>query len=436
VEQLVSIFVIFLCISLALNISFKTNLGSPASVFAWFATLNIIVYLYIVLRKTDIASLADLRSFTALPWSVELRSAFMSTLVIHALLVISAWVAIRKMQLENHPMYLKTQFNTWLKFASNTFIIIPLYSFSFFLEVWHFIEIDKSVLIYHINYVPFPGQPEYWGISTLFGHIAHLFIARLGVILVALASYLWVNKQKSLAAAGFVLCLYPFVLVFSQNSRWAPLYVLTSVLVWYYIRSDWKKWYLWLWGMVSALVYVKVMIGRQIFVQGIAGIDDVLRVMLSNIGWSWFRALIFNIFQGATGFANAVLIHPTYPAIYKLLSFAPTISAVDGFRQVRTLYEVRITPFNPINSYGEAFYFGIFYFIVLLGIVIVWLRTATRMYLRGGAIGVVFQGVSYWITFYLSQYPIRNTVRIIYIMLFLSILYNWRAKRSKRKRSD
>ncbi len=87
--------------------------------------------------------------------------------------------------------------------------------------------------------------------------------------------------------------------------------------------------------------------------------------------------------------------------LYKLLSFSPAISAIDHFDRVMAIGLVKITSVVPMNAYSEAYFFGAPYFLFLLLVLMIWLRTMTQLSFRRDLIGTAFMVFSYWAMFYL-----------------------------------
>ncbi|MBR0564505.1 hypothetical protein J5J83_00070 [Azoarcus sp. L1K30] len=115
----------------------------------------------------------------------------------------------------------------------------------------------------------------------------------------------------------------------------------------------------------------------------------------------------------------------SYGTIYKVLSFLPSIGALDGFQAVKDMYEQRILPYVPFNAFGEAWLFGPGYMVLFWAV----------LFISAGCVNSAsrFGRMPYMILFaifllgmmYASQYPVRNSIRYFYVLILLRLLLGW-----------
>ena len=150
--------------------------------------------------------------------------------------------------------------------------------------------------------------------------------------------------------------------------------------------------------------------------QGLAHIFDAFTYVSIDNVWMYLTSLFVNIFQGAQGFANALLIMPDYSDQYKLLSFSPLVSALDGFDHIRYLDEIRINRYVPISALSQIWHFGMTYTVIFFFVVFVWLRGVTKVYSRFSYLAMPLVLPSYWICLMLTQYSLRTSWRWILVI--------------------
>ncbi|WP_421760448.1 hypothetical protein [Devosia sp.] len=125
-----------------------------------------------------------------------------------------------------------------------------------------------------------------------------------------------------------------------------------------------------------------------------------------------------------------------YTELYKVLSFLPTVDAIDGFQAEKLTSEQRILAFVPFNSFGEAWLFGPVYFCAFWFVLVLAAYLAARSSKYGGVWTIFMSGLFIVGWVFASQYPIRNSLRYFYLIILvysliptLSTLYMRRKSR-------
>ena len=415
---------LFVCFILGLDVGHRIGLQAPVSVYIWFMNVNLALFLFIFFAQLDKNDFI----FTAMPLP-PFNSVLLPTILIYSLLIFAGWLSSLGLRKRRLPTSTVLSRRTQRSFAGTwnipNFVLWAIFLLVFSMEAFHFWEIDKSILWHNQTYLTIK-DPIAVGIHTVVGRMIHFLLLPLGLLLVGAGTFSWMRHRKLTAAVFLLLSIYPFIIALAENSRWAPFYILASLVV-LALFGDIRRNLLSAIasGAVAFLVFLKVLIGRNTPYQGLDGTLDIFHIIFSNVQVQmWVVGLLVNVFQGAQSVANALLIRPHYPEVYKLLSFSPTISAIDHFDKILDLYAVRITPAVPMNTYSEAYFFGPGYFLFLLIILITWLRTMTKISFRKDMLGTVLAAFSYWIILFISQYPVRNSMRLIYVSLLIGILGN------------
>jgi hypothetical protein len=406
-------------IVLGWSVAHKMGLFSPASIYIWFMTVDLAVFLIIAYQRLDKTEF----TFTAMPWPA-FDLVILPVVLIYGILILVGWLSVfrlRKPDAKNHV--LEQVLRSLPKFRKDfTFLIAAFLLLVLWMEIIHFWDIDKNLFWLNNGYLIL-NDPNSAGIQTPVGRWAHFLLRPLGLVLVSAGAFFWVRRRRNTAVLFFLVSIYPLLLAIAQNSRWAPLYIIGGLAV-VALFGDVRRNFLFMGsgGVLALLLFVKVLIGRNTPYQGLGGTIDVFRVILADLQFQrWGIGFFLNIFEGAQSLANSLLLQPSFPAAYSLLSFSPTVSAIDHFDRTMGPYVVMITPVVPMNAYGEALFFGLPYFIFLLVVLLIWLRVMTRLFLRRDAIGMAFAVFSYWMIFYLSQYPVRNAMRLIYFSMLIGV---------------
>ena len=132
-----------------------------------------------------------------------------------------------------------------------------------------------------------------------------------------------------------------------------------------------------------------------------------------------------NVFQGPLVLAEALRQAPlTYQPKYETLSFSPLPAFADNWRKAIDLQH-RVNQNTPFSGFAELYYFSPVYLLAFLVIFVASIRVLTRAYLQLGAVaGLLLMSPCIYSLLYLHQYPLRNSLRLIYyttiIVYFLS----------------
>ncbi len=402
------------------SVAYRLGLLSPSSVYIWFTTIDLAVFLIIFygqLRKSDF-------TFTAMPWPPFDQVVF-PVVLIWGLLILVGWVStlgLRKREASNQT--LEMILDALPKMGKNfTYLVAAFLFVVLWMEIFHFADLDKSLFWRNSRYLLL-ADPNAAGIQTLPGRWIHFLLPPLGLVLTSAGAFFWVRRRRVTALLFFLASIYPLLWAVAENSRWAPLYVAGALAVLFFFGNIRRHLFTIVGGAAFGfLLFIKVLIGRSTPYQGLGGTMDVFGVAFSNLQIQrWGIGFFLNVFQGAQDMANSLLLQPRFPSLYAWLSFSPTISAIDHFDQTMGGYITKIAPVVPMNAYAEAWFFGIPYFAFLLIVLVVWLRVMTNVFLRKDAIGIAFAVFSYWAIFFISQYPVRNSMRLIYVSLLIGII--------------
>jgi len=140
---------------------------------------------------------------------------------------------------------------------------------------------------------------------------------------------------------------------------------------------------------------------------------------------------IANISMGllVTSGSIELAIPHAYAVDFKILSIMPTINLIDGFQAVKDLNEQRISFSMPFSAFGEAWAFGLPYYLYLWA-VLFFSGYCVNSSLRHGRFWYALLLGSFLIgLIYASQYPLRNSLRFFYILMLARYMIGWIASR-------
>ncbi|MGJ8526963.1 hypothetical protein [Maritalea sp.] len=163
------------------------------------------------------------------------------------------------------------------------------------------------------------------------------------------------------------------------------------------------------------------------------GLSSVVQQLIFSFeNGQQFQKILANVSSGllVTSASVQTAVPENYDTAFKVLSFMPTIDAIDGFQSVKALNEQRVLHYVPFNAFGEAWVFGSLYFFLFWGIVFVAMRSVSKTAQIGAAPYLFVLAIFLLALFFASQYPIRNCLRYFYLAILFSQFFNWYARRS------
>jgi hypothetical protein len=179
---------------------------------------------------------------------------------------------------------------------------------------------------------------------------------------------------------------------------------------------------------LAYLCWSSALAGRNGDFFGIAAIPYLLTLPFTSTEFKQ-SDLILNIFQGVFITCEGLEWKVTFPTIYKLLSFSPLPSLIDGFDSILDTDQVRLNYYVPMPGIAEAYLFGPVYFMVFLLTYAAAFRYVLHNRSRVG-IAYVFSSLLLIMSFVSANaYPVRNTYRqalLALLLCFVAKLYRGR----------
>jgi hypothetical protein len=126
-----------------------------------------------------------------------------------------------------------------------------------------------------------------------------------------------------------------------------------------------------------------------------------------------------------------------YPLLYKVLSFSPLPSFLDGFEDVRHA-EIRVNFHAPYSGILEAYLFGWRWFVLLLAAVGATTFVCEAIKRRDGVLAALPASLIFLAGFaFIQLYPLRNCIRIMLVALAIALAQSvWRRRLKSHVAAD
>nr|WP_314259172.1 hypothetical protein [uncultured Devosia sp.] len=137
-------------------------------------------------------------------------------------------------------------------------------------------------------------------------------------------------------------------------------------------------------------------------------------------------AVFGNLTQGIFVTNDGFLLNPQHPELYKLLSFSPLPSALDGFDEIRRIQGVRLHDWVPMSAITEVIAFGPLHAAAAMLSLMLGMRLSLLAAGRGHVLVSVLAGTWIFLIFVqASAYPLRNVFRQELMILALLSVVLW-----------
>ncbi|MCP4991890.1 MAG: hypothetical protein GY928_39285 [Colwellia sp.] len=291
-------------------------------------------------------------------------------------------------------------------------MLIFLFLLSIF-SILHFSAIDFGTFWFNYDYQIIKTPEEISrGSGSLF-RIYHFIFRIISLFVAVILIYYMKNFSLPHITLSLFVFLYGFLFLYVAESRWIIIYMcvlfLSRIMM---FNSKPKVLEGFFWFICFVFLFVKVIFARNYGLYGLSVQVDIFIEVLSLDILSIFQGLLINLGDGFLGLANVVQNDYWYPLQYKLLSFSPFPSFIDGFASIQH-YENRISYHVPFNAVSEAYAFGSGYFIFYLLIIFLFLYSSDLVYSKAGVLyKSILLAVVLWNVFYMFGYPLRNVMRM------------------------
>ncbi len=247
--------------------------------------------------------------------------------------------------------------------------------------------------------------------------------------LIGTAIFAWMNRWRYIALLSTVPISIGFLLGLASGSRITAVYMVAAGACLYLTE---KKFTATICAVLAIVLLGYSLEARSHNYLGLGYVPEYLEATLANA--TFILPAIANISMGllVTSGSIELAIPHAYGVDFKILSIMPTINLIDGFQAVKDLNEQRISFAMPFNAFGEAWAFGIPFYLYLW-VVLFFSGYCVNSSLRYGRLWHALLLGSFLIgLIYASQYPLRNSLRFFYVLMLARYMIGWIASRGSR----
>lgn len=237
------------------------------------------------------------------------------------------------------------------------------------------------------------------------------------------------QRQWGFVVAAMVPISIAFGIGLAEASRVTALYLLIFAGC-SYVLGNKRAFFITLVPIVLCLAYSREARGHDLL-----GLSYVLEYLVAALNSEFFAGMISNMSSGhLVTSASAEVARPElYSFEFKVLSYLPSLGAIDDFQLLRTTDEQRIGTYFPFNAFGESWAFGLPFYCLLW----VTLFFSAKVTVDSARLGSAFYAVANAIFLsgflFATQYPVRNIFRYFYILLAIYIIASWLLGRRLRQ---
>lgn len=292
------------------------------------------------------------------------------------------------------------------------------------LSVAHLMTVDVSAILYYRQYLSI-RDPAFVGINNPIIGLVHTNIPLIGCIAAPLSVVYLHDRRYLLFATAGITFVYSLTVSLAFASRFAVVQLVAAAMMFQILSSrklDRRALGL---SVVAVVAYLGVIGLRRAATSGVGdyGLIPLLNALprgeLLFAGIPAFIAL--TSFGGGFVMARVFAMRDLYyPLEYKILSFSPVPSLIDGFASIRH-FEHRINVSAPFSSFAEAYHFGPVYFLCLILLLLVSLVLLNHFWRRfRGALAFFILAPAYYAFIRMHLYPIRNVLRWLLVSLIVA----------------
>lgn len=247
----------------------------------------------------------------------------------------------------------------------------------------------------------------------------------MSIFTMCVAGYLAGQRQRLAFLAIMPIAAFSLIYQMGDHTRAAAALVVAFTLAHFAVSA--RKSALITGGLVSIYLINYALFGRSQQAHGIASIPSTILVP-GAIVWNNSLNTILNIAEGVFTTSEMFVFNVNYGTWYKLLSFSPFPSFIDGFDRVRLENYVGLSSAATTSAFMESYAFGLPYFCFLVIFqTFIGFLIAKRLLVNGGVFNFV-ANIMMMIAVYLEfTYPVRNIFRLFILALFFALMSRTRA---------
>jgi hypothetical protein len=232
--------------------------------------------------------------------------------------------------------------------------------------------------------------------------------------------------------AGLMSLCY-FLILLAMNSRSAAFVPGLAAIYYSVLRLKGRAIVVPLLGCLTALTITSVLIARGTYEHGLSMILSYLVRPFTSGAPENSAQVFLDLFQGIFVTAESIQITDDFPRLYKILSFSPLPSLIDGYSKSGLQSQHRLSANVPMSGVGEAINFGWPYICLLVAGLTVMIRTHVKLAAKSPIVFLLCNFMIMFSVYLLFSYPLRLSLRYawfaFYIALFEIIRQKWLSQR-------
>ena len=316
------------------------------------------------------------------------------------------------------------------KYLESPYLLIVLFSV-WLLILWHLRNVNIPKMLFYTTYLEV-RDPDKVGLTNDLLATIHTFLPTLGMLISPLVVYFYARHRWAHFIVVLLLFVYSLLFTIAIGSRFILIYLSLITLTVFLMRKKITISVV-LFALLTFITYGTLMAQRYVNVA--YGIRPFFDVLFSGkfLVLEYYLFSIYNFFGGGFVMAEAFQRERLfYPLRYKVLSFSPLPSIIDGFSKIRH-YEHRVIPTGPFNSFAEAYHFGWGFLIFLIVFLAILLYQATKFWRRANTPIYVFILLFplYYAVLRMQIYQLRQVFRWFVLALLIAVVMNALTHRKK-----
>jgi hypothetical protein len=243
-------------------------------------------------------------------------------------------------------------------------------------------------------------------------------------IVVVIAAYVSYRRGRWYCTSYFAsISILLFVLNFSKHSRAALLVPAVAALMHAVLDLKHKKTAIGALTALSLFTIIAALENRGLTEQGISSIPGTIAKVFTNDPEApGIVDVILNVLQGIFVTAESLQIDTPFDERYKILSFSPLPSFLDGFSSINYGSQHRIHEYVPMAGIIEVYQFGVGYAALLAGLYVALIRVHLRLMTKSVLAFVVCNSMIYFSLYHLLSYPLRNGLHLFWIGSLVAVV--------------
>lgn len=254
-----------------------------------------------------------------------------------------------------------------------------------------------------------------------------------GIFGVALFAYLCAKRKWVPAFALMPVVVFLLIFYLAAHSRTTVLYLGEFGLLYFVMDGRYRMPIL-----VSSIFFALsasmiALIGRNSGAHGLSAILPNFSQLPPNI---ILGGILPNLFEGIYVTTEIFGRRDEFDSMFKILSFSPFPSAIDGFSSIRDISQIRLHKYVPMSAILETYAFGPMFWLVNSATQFITVRAVAKSIITKSSMVSLALSFLVLFTLYLQfTYPVRHMFRFLIVALLFASVSKYKFKFSNSPRN-